>query len=328
VARSLRVSSEHIKNVKQAMIHNGFLSQQDLARDLEIALSTVSLFFNGKSVSRENYVRICEKLKLNWGEIIDINLDLKSPNILLIDYSLSEKLSFISQFKKTFLSHEKIVIALKSGEAFNTENISQAESLIFAVSNYSTPNIDCILEEIIRFKNLCFSKRKQSISLFLIHVDSLMHAPLNHPIHQQLNLFEQLEWSSNNNMDIFVKNILEKIQSEKRTNRIKSFMPNISQLDTSKKWLLTYIGENQLQKLGALVADLKNSDERQIRSGYSYWGLGPAYMWERACNDSVGYHMRENIQCFPKSVEALSQFIDRERFNFVSLGVGEGSKIK
>lgn len=333
--RSFRVSGECIENANQAMIDNGCLTQRYLADELGIALSTVSKFFNGKSVSRENFIKICNRLNLNWKELRDKNLsnekdlepELKSANILLRDYSLNESSSFIDKISETFLSQGKVSEVIEDDGIQNID-ITQAESLVLLVSNSSTYNIEGILEEIIKFKESYVFQTKELFSMFLVHVDSPMTAPLNHPIHKQLYEFKQLEWNSNGNVNILIENILNEVKNYKRLNNLKSFTSTLSELETSKKWLLTYIGENQLQKLGALVVDLTNAKERQIRSGYSYWGLGPAYMWERACHDGVGYHMRENIERFPEAVKALSEFIDRERYNFVSLGVGEGSKDK
>lgn len=65
VERSLRTSPEGIKAGKTALI--GFrLTQQQLAKALGVTRQPISKFFNGKPVARDLFVRICEKLKLDW----------------------------------------------------------------------------------------------------------------------------------------------------------------------------------------------------------------------------------------------------------------------
>ncbi len=338
--RSFTVSVEYIESVKkalnnQALTRNELFTQRELAVDLEIALSTVSKFFNGKPVSCENFIRICRRLNLEPDDVREkevgneeeLESELKTTSILIRDHSLNKNLSLTDEFSETFLSQGKIAEIVKDNEIQNID-MTHTESLVLLVSSSSTHNIEGILEEIIKFKNSYGFQIKELFSMFIVHVDSLMTAPLNHPLHKELYEFNQLVWNSSGNLHVLVENILNDVKKCKKLNNVKYFTSKLSDLETSKKWLLTYIGENQLQKLGALVVDLTNAKERQIRSGYSYWGLGPACMWERACHDGVGYHMRENIERFPEAVRALSEFIDRERYNFVSLGVGEGSKDK
>jgi len=68
VERSLRASPEGIKAAKRALI--GFrLTQQQLANALGVTRQPISKFFNGKPVTCELFVRICEQLKLDWQAI-------------------------------------------------------------------------------------------------------------------------------------------------------------------------------------------------------------------------------------------------------------------
>ncbi|HAG84195.1 MAG TPA: signal transduction protein, partial [Cyanobacteria bacterium UBA12227] len=68
VERSLRASPQGIKSAETALI--GFrLTQQQLADALEVTRQPISKFFNGKPVACELFVRICEKLKLDWQAI-------------------------------------------------------------------------------------------------------------------------------------------------------------------------------------------------------------------------------------------------------------------
>ncbi|NCS22818.1 MAG: serine/threonine protein kinase, partial [Microcystis aeruginosa G11-06] len=71
MGRSLKVKSEYIPRVKQAVKRNGYASQQLIAEELGLAKSTVSLFLNGKSISNLNFYEICQKLALDYREIAD-----------------------------------------------------------------------------------------------------------------------------------------------------------------------------------------------------------------------------------------------------------------
>jgi predicted NACHT family NTPase len=68
VERSLRASPEGIKAAKTKLI-DFRLTQQKLADALEVTRQPISKFFNGKPVACELFVRICEKLKLDWQAI-------------------------------------------------------------------------------------------------------------------------------------------------------------------------------------------------------------------------------------------------------------------
>jgi len=51
MGRSLKVKSEYIPRVKQAVKLNGYASQQVLAEVLGFGRATISLFLNGKPIS-------------------------------------------------------------------------------------------------------------------------------------------------------------------------------------------------------------------------------------------------------------------------------------
>jgi predicted NACHT family NTPase len=72
VERSLRASPEGIKAAKTALI-GLYPTQQKLADALAVTRQPISKFFNGKPVACELFVRICEKLKLDWQAIIQKN---------------------------------------------------------------------------------------------------------------------------------------------------------------------------------------------------------------------------------------------------------------
>ena len=75
--RSLKVQKNFIGKVKSAVQQQGFLNQKALAEDLELSVSTVSNFLNGKPVDYCNFLEICQKLELEWKEIGEGSLDIE-----------------------------------------------------------------------------------------------------------------------------------------------------------------------------------------------------------------------------------------------------------
>jgi WD40 repeat protein len=72
MSRSLKVRSECLKKVKLAVRRNGFPNQKSLAKDIGLALATISNFLTGKPVDYGNFVEICRKLALSWQEVADL----------------------------------------------------------------------------------------------------------------------------------------------------------------------------------------------------------------------------------------------------------------
>jgi hypothetical protein len=93
--------------------------------------------------------------------------------------------------------------------------------------------------------------------------------------------------------------------------------------DVSSDWIVTYMGDIYLRKLQNVFSSLQH--HKRIESGYAYWGIGPALRWREACYDAL-YHMRSNIQRFPATIVNFRGYFKEKEFNYVSLGVGEGSK--
>lgn len=67
--RSLQASSKGIEKAKQALTY-GALSQSALATELGVTRQTVSKFFRGQGIDRQYFVNICERLALEWDEIV------------------------------------------------------------------------------------------------------------------------------------------------------------------------------------------------------------------------------------------------------------------
>lgn len=70
---SIAACPDGIEKAKQALRKKG-LSRQKLAgyKDCNLSRSTIDNFFNGKAVSNESFVNICEVLELDFDEIAGI----------------------------------------------------------------------------------------------------------------------------------------------------------------------------------------------------------------------------------------------------------------
>lgn len=69
MSRSLRVTAEKIDIVKRALVMAGFSSQQSLAEEIPLSLSTIKSFLNGRPVDRLNFIEIATRLDLDWQGI-------------------------------------------------------------------------------------------------------------------------------------------------------------------------------------------------------------------------------------------------------------------
>lgn len=96
-------------------------------------------------------------------------------------------------------------------------------------------------------------------------------------------------------------------------------------------WTLCFIGENQSEKLAALIEDLsagvsETGDGKQFASGFSYWGIGPTCAWASACNDATYRVMQESIRSFSNLWKQTLPTLVGHKFHYVSLGIGTGHK--
>ncbi|MBC1298436.1 ATP-binding protein, partial [Nostoc sp. UCD122] len=71
--RGLQASTEGIAKANQALIRNS-LNKTALARDLGLSRATVTNFFRVIPIERLNFEEICQRLGLNWQEIVDIQV--------------------------------------------------------------------------------------------------------------------------------------------------------------------------------------------------------------------------------------------------------------
>ncbi|MGI2909613.1 metallophosphoesterase family protein [Tolypothrix sp. VBCCA 56010] len=72
MARSLKVSQNSIETLKLASRRSGYARQQDIGEELGLSLATVKRFFSGKPIERSIFLEICQKLELNWQELVDV----------------------------------------------------------------------------------------------------------------------------------------------------------------------------------------------------------------------------------------------------------------
>jgi WD40 repeat protein len=91
MSRSLKVRQECIEKVKQSVTRNGFPSQRALAEAVNMSLATVGSFLRGNPVDRAVFVELCDKLSLEYQEIIEREQDLvryaaDSPQSLVLTH--------------------------------------------------------------------------------------------------------------------------------------------------------------------------------------------------------------------------------------------------
>ena len=107
--RSFRVRPECIEQVKSAY-QRRYARQEDLSEDAAIGLDTVRKFLNGKSINRENFWQLCERLELEWETIAD--LDSKNSNIssLPVNKEHNQADPLHSQTDPNFVGRENALI--------------------------------------------------------------------------------------------------------------------------------------------------------------------------------------------------------------------------
>lgn len=72
MSRSLKATSNGAKQASEAFARCG-KKQQDFADLLEISRGTLYKFLHEMQISRENFIKICEELKLNWRDIAGLS---------------------------------------------------------------------------------------------------------------------------------------------------------------------------------------------------------------------------------------------------------------
>jgi uncharacterized SAM-dependent methyltransferase len=96
--------------------------------------------------------------------------------------------------------------------------------------------------------------------------------------------------------------------------------------DEFNKWILSFVGEEEIENLKDIIYSLCDENGKRIVSGYSYWGAMPTERWFSACG-APGYIMFDSIRKFPgKWKKIYYSSISGTPYNYLSLGVGDGQK--
>lgn len=69
--RSYKVAKQHIASVQDSFRRSGFASQQAFATEVGISVSTLKIFLKGGGIDRLNFIECCEKLGLDWQEVVE-----------------------------------------------------------------------------------------------------------------------------------------------------------------------------------------------------------------------------------------------------------------
>ncbi len=75
MARSLRIAPQQIARIQSDIKENGYPSQQALALELGVSSSTVKSFFSGECIDCLDFIKISQKLKLEWRAIAHRELE-------------------------------------------------------------------------------------------------------------------------------------------------------------------------------------------------------------------------------------------------------------
>ncbi|MBW4640248.1 MAG: NACHT domain-containing protein [Gloeocapsa sp. UFS-A4-WI-NPMV-4B04] len=70
IRRSLRASPEGIEKARRALTQNSLTKKALAEEELKMSRSTVDKFFKGGPVDRRYFIPICERLNLEWDEIV------------------------------------------------------------------------------------------------------------------------------------------------------------------------------------------------------------------------------------------------------------------
>jgi DNA-binding Xre family transcriptional regulator len=73
-------SEEGVKMAESALIRLGFDSKSNFATSKLLSRSTVTKFFNRQPIQLDSFKRICDQLKLNWEDIIELLPNGNVPN--------------------------------------------------------------------------------------------------------------------------------------------------------------------------------------------------------------------------------------------------------
>ena len=86
--RSLKATPEGINKANRAVLT--YATKTNLATELQISRATIQNFFAGKAIGRENFHKICQKLRLPWQEIAELELESETESENSVSVKLLE----------------------------------------------------------------------------------------------------------------------------------------------------------------------------------------------------------------------------------------------
>ncbi|NEO98113.1 MAG: hypothetical protein F6K58_05335 [Symploca sp. SIO2E9] len=153
--RSLIVAPEYREAVHSAYKRSPFPSQQALATELGLSRDTVRKFLSGRPIDRLNFQEICDKLTLNWQNIVLIRDDISPPTLppdfyvkrppiesdcceAIVQPGALLRIKAPQQMGKTWLMHKVLQHAREQGYTTVTLSFDLADSKVFTnLENFS-----------------------------------------------------------------------------------------------------------------------------------------------------------------------------------------------
>ncbi len=227
--RSLTASPSGIKKAEEVLIGKAW-SQEKLAEDL-CDRQTVNKFFNGKPIDRQLFVKICQKLDLDWQEIVNLhkvakpeptaenqknstNLDLEPNTVMPLKPTAKSASVFISyrgqepdlnvaqQFyealtsagHRAFMAGESIRLGENWSQRIDAE-LEQCDYFLLLLSEKSAVS-EMVTEEVLRAKQLRETRADNKPVILPIRLNFPITSPLNYNLRGYLQRIQQREWNS------------------------------------------------------------------------------------------------------------------------------------
>ena len=95
--RSLRATPEGITRANKAVLI--FATKMDLAAELELSRATVQNFFAGKAIAKENFHKICQKLKIAWQEVAELEFEIENDFPVIVTESPTDIATQVEQLR-------------------------------------------------------------------------------------------------------------------------------------------------------------------------------------------------------------------------------------
>ncbi|WP_246162727.1 ATP-binding protein [Brasilonema sennae] len=152
MARSLRIALQHIATIQSVLKENGYPSQQALALELGISSSTVKNFFSGQFIDCLNFIRISQKLKLEWRAIAHRELETQPQGLSAEQYyRLEKKRDTLQQewnirTEKVGRIRESLAIETSAADKFKSEQTLLYEEAELECLGHELNQIEAALE--------------------------------------------------------------------------------------------------------------------------------------------------------------------------------------